>query len=164
MLDQQVTLRSATSEDTSFLARLYSDTRRHEVAAWGWPEEQQQFFLHMQFKAQRDTYRSVFPKAVDFIICLAEIAIGRLLIAHEAVESHLIDIALLEEYRNLGIGTELIRELLRECESEHRALHLHVLQGNPAIRLYERLGLVRYGADSMYIRMEWHPLKLQERC
>ncbi len=163
MLNRQITLRSVTSEDISFLARLYRATRRHEVAEWGWPEEQQQLFLHMQFKAQRDTYRSAYPKAVDFIICLAGIAVGRLLIAHEAVESRLIDIALLEECRNLGIGTELIRELLRQCGSEHRALHLRVLQGNPAIRLYERLGLVQSSADSMYVQMEWHPLKTSRK-
>ena len=72
-----------------------------------------------------------------------------------ATTTRLIDIALLGVYRNRGIGTMLLRQVLQECERQGRALRLQVLQGNRAIRLYQRLGFVQASADPMYAQMEW---------
>ena len=69
---------------------------------------------------------------------------------------HLIDIALLEEHRNRGVGTQLLRQLLEECATRRDTLRLQVLQDNPAIWLYRRLGFVKAGADPMYVQMEWN--------
>jgi ribosomal protein S18 acetylase RimI-like enzyme len=163
MLESQVTLRNSTAEDAEFLARLYSDARRQEVSAWGWPPEQQELFLRMQFDAQSGSYRTAFPDAIDRIVCFEDTAVGRMLVGLEPGGMRLIDIALLEEHRNRGIGTTLIRQLLQECETQGRSLRLHVLQGNPAIHLYRRLGFVQSCADPMYVQMEWTPSQLPER-
>ena len=162
MLEGQITLRDATSEDTQFLAHLYSDTRRREIAGWGWPPEQQDAFLRMQFEAQRRSYQLSFPDATDYIICIDGSAVGRMLVGSEATAKRLIDIALLEEHRNSGIGTALLRQLLYSCESEGMTLRLQVLQGNRAIRLYERLGFVQDSADPMYVQMQWIPARLRK--
>jgi len=160
----QITLRDAVPEDLAFLARLYNDTRRQEVAAWGWLPEQQEIFLRMQFDAQRASYRATFPGATDHIVCLDNVAVGRVLVNEDAAGMRLVDIALLAEQRNRGIGTELVRGLLRECETRGLALRLQVFQGNTAIRLYQRLGLKESGGDSMYTQMEWIPLPVIERA
>jgi len=93
--------------------------------------------------------------ATDRIICLDAAAIGRILMTQNATTTRLIDIALLGVYRNRGIGTMLLRQVLQECERQGRALRLQVLQGNRAIRLYQRLGFVQASADPMYAQMEW---------
>jgi len=155
MFESQVTLRNATAGDIKFLARLYFDTRRQEVATWGWSPQQQEMFLRMQFDALSKSYRSAFPNAVDHIVCLESSAVGRVLVEQEPAGMCLIDIALLEEHRNRGIGTGLLRQLLQECESQGCTLQLQVLQGNQAIRLYQRMGFVQSGADPMYVQMEW---------
>jgi ribosomal protein S18 acetylase RimI-like enzyme len=49
-------------------------------------------------------------------------------------------IAILPEFQNRGIGTELIREVLEEAAAKGFPVELKVLKINPAIRLYERLG------------------------
>ena len=157
MLKSQIILRNAIPEDTQFLARLYFDTRRQEVAAWGWPPQQQEMFLRMQFDAQSRSYRSAYPDATDRIVCLEGSAVGRMLVGQEPSGTRLIDIALLEDHRNRGIGTELLRQLLQKCKSQGRTLRLQVLQGNPAVRLYQRMGFLQYGADPMYVQMEWIP-------
>src|SRR5271170_700343 len=162
MLDTLITLRASTPEDTAFLLHLYCDTRRQEVAAWGWPPEQQEWFLRMQFDAQRRSYLAAFPEAVDQIVCLEGVAVGRMLVAEEPAATRLVDIALLEERRNMGIGSGLVLELLRQCESQKRPVRLQVLQGNRAIRLYQRLGFVQTGVDLMYIQMEWLPSQPSE--
>ena len=156
-MEGQVTLRDAMPEDRQFLASLYCDTRRGEVSAWGWPAEQEEAFLNMQFEAQYRSYGTAFPRACDQIVCMEGNAIGRMLLSDSAEERRLIDIALLAAYRNRGIGTGLLRCLLRDCEMQHCSLHLQTLQGNPAARLYERLGFVQYCADQMYMQFQWVP-------
>lgn len=74
----------------------------------------------------------------------------------------LIDIALIEEYRQQGIGTYLLRRVLQQCQKQGLSLHLQVAQGNPAVRLYQRLGFLQTGADAMYVQMEW-PLLISEK-
>ncbi len=72
---------------------------------------------------------------------------GRLLVNEESSAMHLIDIALLEDYRNRGIGTHLLNELKRECDSRQMTLRLHVLAVSPARGLYRRMGFAEVGAD-----------------
>jgi ribosomal protein S18 acetylase RimI-like enzyme len=155
MSESQITLRDAGPEDIQFLAQLYRDTRRSEVNAWGWPQEQQELFLKMQFDAQRRSHQATFPDATDRIICVGDVAVGRMLVGYETEGMRLVDIALLEEYRNQGVGTQLIGQLMQDCEEQDRILRLQVLQGNPAIRLYRRAGFVQSSADQMYVQMEW---------
>jgi ribosomal protein S18 acetylase RimI-like enzyme len=42
--------------------------------------------------------------------------------------------------RRQGIGTELVKGLIKEAASAGRAVALGVVKTNPAVRLYERLG------------------------
>jgi GNAT superfamily N-acetyltransferase len=163
MIESQITLRDAMPADRQFLARLYEDTRRQEISAWGWPTEQQEQFLRTQFDAQYRWYRAGFPDASDRIICAEEAAVGRILTALESGGMRLIDIALLEEHRNRGIGGKLLCQLQQDCTTRGCALCLQVLQGNPAIRLYQRLGFERSGMDPMYVQMEWLPSPDAER-
>ncbi len=155
MIENQVTLRDATPEDMEFLARVYNDTRREEVSAWGWSQVQREMFLRMQFEAQRRSYRAGFPDALDYIVCIDGAAVGRMLLDRETAGIHLIDIALLEEHRNCGVGTHLLRQLLDECAVRGDTLRLQVLKGNPAIQLYRRMGFAQCSEDSMYVQMEW---------
>ena len=156
MIESQITLRDAAPEDMQFLGSLYCDTRRPEVSSWGWPAQQQESFLRMQFDAQYRSYKAAFPDAIDSIVCSEGDPVGRLLVRRETASVHLIDIALVEDQRNRGIGSELIRCLLRECELQGRSLRLQVLQGNPAVRLYQRLGFLQSSSDQMYVQMQWH--------
>lgn len=163
MVEGQITLREALPEDAPFLAHLYGDTRREEVGAWGWPVEQQKWFLRVQFEARQRSYRSSFPKAVDHMILWELTPVGRMLVSEESAALRLVDIALLSAYRNRGIGGALLDGLRKRCEREGRILHVSVLQGNPAVRLYRRLGFRQTAPDSVYVQMEWSK-PVQERC
>ncbi len=157
-----VKLRNARPEDELFLAALYFATRRAEVGAWGWPAQQQEWFLRMQFEAQQRSYRTSFPHALNRIVICEDLPIGRLLVDYEVSQVRLIDIAMIEERRNLGIGTQLLRALLEDCQARGCPLLLQTVQGNPARRLYERMGFELSGADAMYVQMQWKPLPQTE--
>ncbi len=52
-----------------------------------------------------------------------------------------LSIALLPEYRNQGLGTQLLEQFLAHLQEKgYSAVSLSVSSGNPAIRLYRRVG------------------------
>jgi ribosomal protein S18 acetylase RimI-like enzyme len=57
-------------------------------------------------------------------------------------------------YRNLGIGKALIEHFEKAARDQFhiKLLHLEVYEGNPAIRLYERLGFKEYGRHPRFIK------------
>lgn len=134
-----ISLRPAESGDQAFLYELYRDTRAEEMAAWGWDANQQQMFMELQFRARNISY-SAYPNTEHSIILDAGQPIGRLLISWMDRELRLVDIALLDKARGVGIGAKLISELLEKASSEGKPLRLHVEKSNRALQLYQRLG------------------------
>ena len=152
-----ITLRPITVEDEPFLYRVYADTREDELSPLGWDETEKDSFLRMQFNAQHGFYQEQFP-AADFDIILAgDQPIGRLYVDRRDDEIRVVDIALLLEHRNAGIGSMLLNGLLAEASAEGKLVRIHVERFNPALRLYERLGFIQVGDNGVYYLMEWCP-------
>lgn len=154
MADHSFRIRPAEAADEAFLFQLYQAVRGQEVASWGWPPDQQEAFLRMQFRIQQQAYSMQFPGA-DQIICVEENKAGRFYVAKSPQSIRLVDIALLPEYRNHGIGGRLIRDLLEEAASKTIPVQLSVMKGNPAIHLYDRLGFRITAEEGLYLQMEW---------
>jgi len=152
-----LSLRPVDDGDEDFLFWLYASTRQEEIAAWGWDTAQRDAFLRMQFQAQRNSYRAAYPTADHSVVVVDGTSVGRLIVSSKDKSIVLVDISLLSEYRNRGIGTELMQRLLREAETSRCSLSLQAARNNRAIQLYERLGFKLIGADEVYCRMEWHP-------
>lgn len=150
-------VRPSTSEDLPFLREVYISTRLEEVAATGWPEDQQRAFLEMQFQAQHSHYQQHYPDAAFDVILLDGQPIGRIYVARGADELHVIDIALLPEYRRRGIGSAFLRAACDEAARSGLAVRLYVEQFNPALGLYTRLGFQPTGVHGIYYLLEWRP-------
>lgn len=144
-----VTLRSARPDDEEFLYELFCHTMGDELAALG------DAILRMQFKAQLLTYSAQFPAAEHQIIMLDERPIGRVLVERSESENRGVDIALLPEYRNGGIGKMLVQELLDEAARAGKPFRISVVKSNPALHLYERLGFKTTGDTGTQFLMEW---------
>ncbi len=147
-------LRPFSAADQDFLFQLYSDIRREEVAAFGWPAAQQEMFLRMQFNAQQQWYQTAYAKADHQIVLVERQCAGRILVFREADANRLVDIALLSGFRGRGIGTQLLQDLIKKSAIEGLPVRLQVIKSNPARRLYERLGFIQTGEDGMYYQME----------
>ena len=80
---------------------------------------------------------------------------GRLYVARGSDEIRIVDIALLPESCNRGIGTTLLRGLQSEAAAAGKPLRIHVERFNPALRLYERLGFRQIDDRGVYLFMEW---------
>jgi ribosomal protein S18 acetylase RimI-like enzyme len=150
-----VALRLAGLDDAAFLLDVYARTRTEELAPVPWTDEQKHDFLSQQFHAQDTAYRETYPDASFMVIELAGTPIGRLYTTRlDGNELRIIDIALLPEHRNTGIGTKVIRMILADADRDGLVVSLHVELWNPALLLYERLGFRRAGANEVYVRME----------
>jgi len=152
-----LTLRPATTADQDFLKEVFANTRELELRALAWNPTQAQVFLDLQFNAQQQNYKVTYPSAENNIILLDELAIGRMLVDRSGDTIHLIDIALLSEYRNRTFGATLLERLLAEAKASDKAVELSVFRENPAARLYERLGFSRVNENSAYVSMRKLP-------
>jgi ribosomal protein S18 acetylase RimI-like enzyme len=148
-----LSLREATPADQPFLLEVYASTRLDELEGFGWDDNQKRAFIQMQFLARERSY----PHVDDRIIVLDERPIGRLLVDRDDAGILLRDIALLTEFRNAGIGSRLIQDLMKEATAAGKPITLHVVVTSPAVRLYERLGFRRTGPDAAYLEMKWIP-------
>jgi GNAT superfamily N-acetyltransferase len=150
-----VTLRPIREEDSEFLLRLYATTRADEMAmVTDWTDEQKDAFVRMQFQAQHAWYQEHYGDAQFDLVLVDGIPAGRLYVHRRAAEIRLVDISLLPEYRNGGIGTALLRELFAESG---KPVTIHVEKFNPAMRLYERLGFVPVADRGVYLLLKRSP-------
>ena len=136
--------RPATESDYQFMWNLHQRTFRTYVeATWGWNEEWQSEY----FRETRDLsrYEILTDDGRD---------IGCLGIRNEEQVLFLEYIAILPEYQNQGVGSEVVRDLLRSAAERGVTVGLSVLKVNPARKLYERMGFQVIGSDEFRYYME----------
>ena len=150
-----VNVRPATADDEGFLRELFASTREAEFACLD--EGPRETLITMQFNLQRQQYEAGYPQAEHTIILSEDRAIGRLFVDEGDREITLVDIVLLPDYRNSGIGTYLLEQLLARAAAANKPVRLHVFKTNPAQGLYERLGFSKVGDEGMYFEMLRQP-------
>lgn len=155
--DTAITLRHAQASDRAFLVALYASTRAEEFAHLGWPAEMEQAFMALQFEAQRGDYARRHPGAQCQVIEQRRCPIGRLWVAQDARSLTLLDISLVAQLRGQGIGTACLARVLRHAQAARLDVELQVVRGNPAQRLYERLGFRAVAEGSLRVAMAWKP-------
>jgi ribosomal protein S18 acetylase RimI-like enzyme len=148
----EITLRPATADDESLLFEIFCDVRGAMFA--GLPEPQNDILLRMQFHAQKSGYEQGYPDGERMIVVADGRSIGAVIVKRSSVLWRLMDVSLFAAYRNRGIGTRLIRDLLDHAAASERSLQLPVARDNPAARLYERLGMQKVAEDDVYVTMQ----------
>jgi len=135
-----ITLRDTDEADTAFLLEVYGSTRADELALIDWSDEQKETFLKFQFEAQHRFYHEQYPDATYSIILRDGEPVGRLYVLRAEDLINILDITVLPQFRNTGIGTTLIVELLNEGAQSSKPVHIWVEYFNPSLRLFDRLG------------------------
>lgn len=158
-LDQSrlVTFRPVTADDERLLVRVYGSTRLEELALTNWDEAQRDAFLRMQFAAQQAHYRQTYPDAEHLIILLDTESVGRLYLAEIEAEIRIVDVTILPDHRNAGIGTAIIKQLMEEAATIGKPLRIYVESFNPSLRLFERLGFVKVDESGYSFLLAWQP-------
>jgi GNAT superfamily N-acetyltransferase len=151
-----VSLRQVTPEDDEFLLAVYDSTRAEELAQVEWAPGQRAIFVTWQFELQRKEYDTRFPDARYQVILVDDEPAGRIWIGEDEAQIRLLDIGLLEQFQNRGVGTVLLKQLIAEAIAKNKLLrHTVFVLNNNAHRFYERLGFVVIEDLGGYKQMEW---------
>jgi RimJ/RimL family protein N-acetyltransferase len=147
-----------SEEDMVFLYQLYASTRIEEMRQTTWSDQQKHDFLLQQYNAQHSHYFSHYPKGDYLIVEKNKKPIGRIYLDRDEKSICLLDIALIPESRNKGLGTELLKQLIKEAQEGQKKITIHVESFNPAYQLYQKLGFKHVEDKGVYQYMEWYPI------
>ncbi|WP_051303501.1 GNAT family N-acetyltransferase [Psychromonas aquimarina] len=147
--------RPVTAQDNDILRELYCACRDDEAANSGMPAEMVKTFLEQQFALQQKHYYQVYDPAGFKVLEYQGRVIGRLYSESKGKDIRLIDISLFREYRNLGIGTFLIKQLQERAMHNQSTLSLHVHSCSPALKLYLTLGFNKIEMKNEYLYMQY---------
>ena len=135
--------RPATGADEEFLRALFVSSRPFDASGLAAVPG----LLEMQYAARDRSFAAAYPARRDEIVLVDGEPVGRLLTAG----GHVVDLAIVPSNRGQGIGTLLLQRLLDEGP-----VTLEVAVGNPAQRLYERLGFTTVGSTDTDLTLQ-HP-------
>lgn len=145
----------STFEDETFLLEVYTSSRAQEFNSLGWNIDELKAFMGMQYQFQQKSYSLQFPQALHQIILQNEQRAGSLVVDRSDALIRLVDICLLPEYQNQGIGTQILKQLQTEAITNSKIIKLSVVVTNPALALYKRLGFEMIEKAEVYCSMEW---------
>ena len=132
---QQIRLRPTTEADYDFLwAVLQATMKEHIQRTSGWDDREQETW-----------FRGRFDLAEMQVILYNGERVGSFSVDRAPERITLTGIVIAPPYQRRGIGTWLVQRLLAEADAARIPVELRVLKGNPAKRLYERLGFLQVG-------------------
>lgn len=153
----KVNLRPESAGDVPFLRELFLSTKEDQA---GWrdllPADRNEL-LASQFEYQYRHYHSAYPGAWYTIIVVDDKPAGRFYVWKTPEQLRIIDLSLLPEYRQHGIGSKLIGQVKMEAAQAKLPLRLMVDLNSSARKLYQRLGLKEVSRDALKALMEWTP-------
>ncbi|HET9526146.1 MAG TPA: GNAT family N-acetyltransferase [Pyrinomonadaceae bacterium] len=153
-----VSLRPVTPADREFLVAVYGGTRAQELAQVAWDEGQKEAFVRWQFERQEEEYKQRYPDARYSVILVDGVPAGRIWVGVDDKQIRLLDIAIVPQFQNRGVGTQLLRQLMTEATQANKPLrHMVFVLNDNAHRFYERLGFVTIEDLGGYKHMEWDP-------
>ena len=156
-LAERLSLRPETGADEPIVMKMYASTRSSELEMLPWNEWQKADFVKMQHIAQHTHYVKEYNTERFDIILLDGQPAGRLYIEEKEDQLLLVDIIVLPEYQQQGIGGYYMEQLLEEAAEKQKKVALHVYSDSWVRELYLRLGFEEKGGTDVHTYMEWHP-------
>jgi len=153
---ESIDLRPARPDDCDFVFSVHCAAMRPSVEPiYGWDEDWQSCYFREHFDPDKRQ-----------IIRYGGADAGYISVEEQKSCLLLHTIGILPEYQGRGIGTTLIRRLQRRAKLRAVPVMLQVLKGNPARRLYERLGFKVLHATDTHFQLKWtaRPSQREEPC
>jgi GNAT superfamily N-acetyltransferase len=148
MAERQATFRKATPADAEFIYRVVEATMRSYVEqVWGSFSEEY----------NRKNIVATIAAGDYSIIELEGEDIGAISVERHATHIQLAQLYILPAHQNRGIGTSILRDLIREGRQGGKPVRLRIVAANPARRLYEREGFRVTSTTPERIYMELAP-------
>ncbi|MCC6743751.1 MAG: GNAT family N-acetyltransferase [Acidobacteria bacterium] len=150
-----VRVRHADEADSGLLYELFKSVRGKELEVAGLPASSLEHLLRIQHDAQRRSYQMAFPDLEVRIVEIGGKSCGQIALSTTDDAVHLVDVSIAPAERGRGVGNCLVRLVCEDAAARDLPVKLHVAAGNPARRLYERIGFRLTKEDAIYDSMEW---------
>jgi ribosomal protein S18 acetylase RimI-like enzyme len=137
-----LTLRPAHGDDEAFLFELRKATMTEHLARAGEPTDDAEHRARLLHRY--DTAR---------VICIDGAPAGLLKAHRTDAEWVVVQLQITPALQGRGIGERALRTVLRAAQADALPVTLKVLKGNPAKRLYDRLGFEIVGEDDAQFYM-----------
>jgi ribosomal protein S18 acetylase RimI-like enzyme len=152
-----VTTRAATEQDDAFLFELFKAVRLPEFAYASLAPAQHDLLMDIQYAGQKQSYNAQYAGG-DHIVLVDGLPIGRIWLFRGDAEHQLVDISLMPEFRNRGIGGVLVRDAVAAARDAGVRLCCSVAVTNAAsLRFHQRLGFQIAGQDEIYYELAIEP-------
>ena len=136
----QYDLRQASIEDIEILDRIHrSNMKGYVEKIYSWNDR---------------LFQDCFVPEEYQIIEVSQQLIGFIKIVNSTTDIYLAEIQILKEYQNMGIGTNLIRSIIARAKEHNLRVWLKVVKGNPAEKLYQRLGFIVFEESLTHKKMQ----------
>jgi ribosomal protein S18 acetylase RimI-like enzyme len=140
MKQLNIQLKPRTESDSEFFAELFGEIKNSELLLDNLPEPIKHQLLWMQFSSFDRQMNMEYPENIDYLITCHSEKAGRLLLHKDENSIRVLNISLRNNFRNRGIGSSLLKDIIGEANKTHKSIHLEVDKINPAMNLYSRLG------------------------
>jgi ribosomal protein S18 acetylase RimI-like enzyme len=138
-------LRPAEQGDYPFALALYLEGAKEHLTKIGrWDEDRFVALFHQGYKQGQTR-----------IICVGGQVVGFIQVVDFTDRLYLRQLHLIDGFRGRGIGSTLVGAELKRAAETGRPVTLDVMHGNPARRLYVRLGFESTGKDPDKEQMIW---------
>jgi predicted GNAT superfamily acetyltransferase len=152
-------LRDVQEQDTAFLLALFRTARAFIFDLMRLPEPQMEALVRQQFEAQRTSYAAAFPGSQHSAILAQDTRIGQIWIARSSEAYRIVDVSILPEYRNRGIGAAVVGHFMKEAAEAGVPLCCTVQWANPgSLRFHQRLGFQIVSQDLADYLLEYRPV------
>ncbi|WP_341317375.1 GNAT family N-acetyltransferase [Paraburkholderia sp. IMGN_8] len=141
-----LTLRPALNADEGFLFELRKATMTEHLARVGEPADDAGHRARLLHRY--DTAR---------VICVDGAPAGLLKAHRNDTEWVVVQLQIAPEHQGRGIGERALQTVLQAAQADALPVTLKVLKGNPAKRLYERLGFETVDEDERQFHMRRLP-------
>ena len=136
----ELRVRPACPHDEPTLAALFL-AARPALAFTGLDGPGLRQLLELQRRAQRAAFDAAWPGHRTDLLCRGDAVVAMIATARAADTVHVLDLAVDESARGQGVGTAALTWVIAMGYD----VELTVADGNPARRLYERLGFAEAG-------------------
>lgn len=151
--ESPLSFRPATEADVGALMELRKATMMAHLQRAGAPSDEQSLLA-------RVTYRLEDAQ----LVFMGTEMVGLLKVSRTGQEWKLVQIQVTPARQGQGLGEQLIRRVLADADRQGCSVVLDVLRGNPAKRLYERLGFVAVSEDERSYVMRYAARHAQGRA
>ena len=154
-INEQIVLRPLADGEENLWRGIFYDSVRENFAPLGLGETDLNNLLESQFQAQAEDYRRNYPLAVNEVILYENVPAGRLISSTEDGDIHVLDIIIIGEYRNRGIGGKIFKNLFEQSRRTAMPVRIYVEKINRAVNFYEKLGFQKVEDVISHFKMEW---------